>query len=270
MGLGLVLFVIWMVWGNMSIAETYFTISDENVPESFDGFKIAHLSDIHDRYLIQALTQPLESEKPDVIVITGDLLDSDEPDIEQAIELVEHLQNIAPVYFVTGNHEAWSGKYELLEEGLVEAGVHILDNDKIELERDNEKIALMGVQDPSFEVGSKLLAEEGAVVETTLQTLSDDSDTYRILLSHRPELFDVYLRNNIDLVLSGHAHGGQFRLPFIGGLIAPDQGLFPDYTAGVYEDGGTHMIVSKGLGNSIIPIRFNNRAEIIFIELKSE
>ena len=268
--LGVLLFIIWIIWGNLSIAKTHFIISDEKLPESFDGFKIAHLSDIHDRDLKQALTPLIEDENPNIIVITGDLIDSIEPDIEQAVELVEHLQTIAPVYFVTGNHEAWSGKYNLLEEQLLEVGMHILDNSVIELERDNEKIVLTGVQDPSFVAESQLLYEQESIVETTIQTLSDDSDAYQILLSHRPELFDVYVRNNIDLVLSGHAHGGQFRLPFIGGLIAPNQGFFPTYTAGAYEEDNTRMVVSKGLGNSIIPIRFNNRAELIFIELQSE
>ena len=268
--IGIVLFLVWMVWGNLSIAETHFTLSDEKVPEAFAGFKIAHLSDIHDRNINKALRQPLEDVKPDIIVITGDLIDSREPDIEQAVALVESLQEFAPVYFVTGNHEAWSGKYKSLEEGLLEAGVTILANDSIELERDTEMIRLLGVEDPSFKIGSNLLNEEAAVVETTIRDLSDGADTFSILLSHRPELFDMYRQNNIDLVLSGHAHGGQFRLPLIGGLIAPDQGLFPEYTAGIYEEEGTRMIVSKGLGNSMIPIRFNNHAEIIFIELQSK
>ena len=268
--IGIVLFLVWMVWGNLSIAETHFTLSDEKVPEAFAGFKIAHLSDIHDRNINKALRQPLEDVKPDIIVITGDLIDSREPDIEQAVALVESLQEYAPVYFVTGNHEAWSGKYKSLEEGLLEAGVTILANDSIELERDTEMIRLLGVEDPSFKIGSNLLNEEAAVVETTIRNISDGAGTFSILLSHRPELFDVYRRNNIDLILSGHAHGGQFRLPLIGGLIAPNQGLFPEYTAGIYEEVGTRMIVSKGLGNSMIPIRFNNHAEIIFIELQSK
>lgn len=93
------------------------------------------------------------------------------------------------------------------------------------------------------------------------------TDAYCILLSHRPEAFEVYAGENIDLVLSGHAHGGQFRLPFIGGMVAPNQGLFPKYDAGVYTQGNTTMVVSRGIGNSIIPIRFNNRPEIVSVEL---
>ena len=103
-------------------------------------------------------------------------------------------------------------------------------------------------------------------METKLSQLNID-DGFAILLSHRPEHFNVYQRKNIDLVLSGHAHGGQFRLPFLGGVIAPDQRLFPRYDAGAYTENGTTMVVSRGIGNSIIPLRINNRPEIVIIEL---
>ncbi len=97
----------------------------------------------------------------------------------------------------------------------------------------------------------------------------DDESRYTILLSHRPELFETYLDSGIDLVFSGHAHGGQFRLPFIGGLVAPNQGLFPKYDSGLYTDGGTSMVVSRGIGNSIIPFRFHNCPEIVLVELNT-
>ena len=90
---------------------------------------------------------------------------------------------------------------------------------------------------------------------------------YVVLLSHRPELFNSYVENNVDLVFSGHAHGGQFRIPFIGGIVAPNQGVFPKYDAGIFTEGNTNMVVSKGVGNSIIPFRVNNRPEVILIEL---
>ena len=107
------------------------------------------------------------------------------------------------------------------------------------------------------------------MVSTKLNTLMEQETAYAILLSHRPELFETYAACGVDLVLSGHAHGGQFRLPFIGGLIAPNQGLFPKYDAGLFTDGNTNMIVSRGIGNSIIPIRFNNRPEIVLLELRA-
>lgn len=107
-------------------------------------------------------------------------------------------------------------------------------------------------------------------METHLQELMNESYSFTLLLSHRPELFEIYVNNEVDLVLSGHAHGGQFRLPFVGGLVAPNQGLFPKYDAGLYTEENTNMIVSRGIGNSILPFRFNNRPEVILIELQSE
>ena len=108
------------------------------------------------------------------------------------------------------------------------------------------------------------------MIRTKLDRLADPEGGYTILLSHRPELFDVYAASQIDLVFSGHAHGGQFRLPWIGGLVAPNQGLFPQYDAGLYTSGNTQMFVSRGIGNSIIPLRFNNRPEIVLAELISK
>ena len=107
-------------------------------------------------------------------------------------------------------------------------------------------------------------------MSSKLKELHTDGDEFTILLSHRPELFDTYVDHDIDLVLSGHAHGGQFRLPFIGGLVAPNQGLFPEYDAGLYTEGSTNMLVSRGVGNSIFPFRINNRPEVILIELQAE
>ena len=124
----------------------------------------------------------------------------------------------------------------------------------------------MGIKDPDFYDATesdtrKILTKE---VITEFEYTEED---FTLLLSHRPELFDVYTEAGLDLILTGHAHGGQFRLPFIGGLAAPNQGLFPKYDAGVFSENDTHMVVSRGIGNSIIPLRFNNPPEIVVVKL---
>ena len=151
---------------------------------------------------------------------------------------------------------------------MVSAGVIILDDAQNEINIEGETITLIGVNDPSFQT-DYLFGDSETVMCSKLTELHTDGDEFTILLSHRPELFDTYADYNIDLVLSGHAHGGQFRLPFIGGIVAPNQGLFPEYDAGIYTNGGTNMIVSRGIGNSILPLRINNRPEVILIELNS-
>ena len=106
-------------------------------------------------------------------------------------------------------------------------------------------------------------------MKQTLSGLTWDGDSYTVLLSHRPELLEAYADSGVDLVFSGHAHGGQFRLPFVGGIVAPNQGLFPEYDSGLYTEKGATMLVSRGIGNGILPIRFNNRPEVILAELRS-
>ena len=153
---------------------------------------------------------------------------------------------------------------------LENTGVVVLEDRAMQLEYNGDDITLIGLSDPSFTLKGDMFGEVPAMVDTKLRGLIGDKDNYTILLSHRPELFEAYVNCGVDLVLSGHAHGGQFRLPFIGGLVAPNQGLFPKYDAGLYTKGDTNMIVCRGLGNSIIPIRFNNRPEIVLLELIAE
>lgn len=170
----------------------------------------------------------------------------------------------------TGNHEASLSQYDELKAELENTGVVVLEDKAMQLEYNGDDITLIGLSDPSFTLKGDMFGEVPAMVDTKLRGLIGDKDNYTILLSHRPELFEAYVNCGVDLVLSGHAHGGQFRLPFIGGLVAPNQGLFPKYDAGLYTKGDTNMIVCRGLGNSIIPIRFNNRPEIVLLELIAE
>lgn len=263
----LLILVIWTVWGNVTVGVTRFTVSSGRIPASFDGFRIALISDVHDARFGEnnrRLIELIEKEKPDVIAITGDLVDSNRTDIDAAEDLVRRLNAIAPCYYVTGNHEAYIKEYPVLEQKLLSAEVIVLHNESAEITRNGETVRVAGLEDPAF---SDISLSAESILGARLKSM-DLTDDYCILLSHRPEAFPAYVSENVDLVLSGHAHGGQFRLPFIGGLVAPGQGLFPKYDAGQYEEGRTVMIVSRGIGNSIIPVRFNNRPEIVMVELR--
>ena len=267
--LALLSLVAWIVWGNTALQLNTITVSSSRLPQAFDGYRIAQVSDLHNAQMGEdnwRLRSELRAAKPDIIVITGDLVDSRKTDIDIALEFVKVAVRIAPCYYVTGNHEARLPEYEALRTGLQRLGVVVLEDEEILLKRRMQTIALLGVSDPSFET-DYLFGDAAAVMDSKLQSLRQDEHTYTVLLSHRPELFEVYVSCGVDLALTGHAHGGQFRLPFIGGLAAPNQGLFPKYDAGLYTEGDTNMIVSRGIGNSVFPFRFNNRPEVVLIQL---
>ena len=262
---------IWILWSNTTLEVNEYEIVSDRIPQGFDGFRIAQVSDLHNKDFGEGYGQLLTllSEiNPDIIVVTGDLIDSRQTDLDVALEFAWQAGKIARVYYVSGNHEARVPEYEDLKIGLVKAGVVILENQKVQITREGERITLMGIDDPSFQE-DYLFGDSESVARQAIEDLQNESDGYTILLSHRPELFDLYVDTEMDLVFSGHAHGGQFRLPFVGGLVAPNQGFFPKYDAGQFTKENTTMIVSRGVGNSIIPIRFNNRPEIIVIEFKN-
>ncbi len=267
----LIIFAVYALWADKALTTRAFEIKSNRIPSSFDGFCIAHVSDLHNAAFgkdNEKLLKELEALSPDIIAVTGDSVDSRRTDIDIAADFFEKAVEIAPVYYVTGNHEARIDSYPELEARLKEIGVIYAEDKLIPLEREGEKISLCGIADPRFSA-DYLLDEEKYVVERSLDALGDPED-FTVLLSHRPEFFDLYAKHGFDLVLSGHAHGGQFRLPLVGGIIAPGQGLFPEFDSGLYEEGNTKMLVSRGLGNSIIPLRLLNRPEIISVILKSE
>ena len=268
----LICLTIWTLWGNTALEINEYEILSDRIPQGFDGFRIAQVSDLHNAEFGEGnwkLIKMLSQTDPDIIVLTGDLIDSRRTDLDLALDFAWQAGKIARVYYVSGNHEARVPEYEDLKIGLVKAGVVILENQKVQITREGESITLMGIDDPSFQE-NYLFGDAEGVAKQAISDLQDASDGYTILLSHRPELFDTYVDSGVDLVFSGHAHGGQFRLPFVGGLAAPNQGFFPKYDAGQFTEENTTMIVSSGVGNSIIPIRFNNRPEIVVAQLKSQ
>lgn len=251
---------LWGSYENKALEMNAFPVNCHALPEAFDGFVIAQISDLHNAQFGENnrdLLRLLSDTKPDLIVITGDLVDSRHTDEDSAVAFAKEVSSVAPCYYVTGNHEAWLSHYSTLETRLTEAGITVLRNSALSLDRDGQSIVLAGVDDPAFFGEVRFLQK--------LEDLSPEN--FCILLSHRPEYFDYYCQAGFDLVLSGHAHGGQFRIPFLGGLVAPGQGFFPEYDGGIYTSGTTTMAVSRGLGNSILPIRLNNPPEILLITL---
>ncbi len=264
----LLLLTIWTIWGNKAIETNHYTIISEKIGSDFDSYRIAQVSDLHNNKLgkdNEKLISTLKNTQPDIIAVTGDLIDSRNTNVEIAVDFMKKAVEIAPCYYINGNHEARvPNEYTTLKESLSDLGVIILENECVNLSINDDTINLIGVSDPDFQ------SEVSSIyIDSTIGGL-DYSDGFTILLSHRPELFDVYAKNNIDLTLTGHAHGGQFRLPFVGGLFAPHQGVFPKYDSGLFTKNETNMIVSRGIGNSIFPFRFNNRPEIVVVELKTE
>ncbi|MFK4427485.1 MULTISPECIES: metallophosphoesterase [Bacillus] len=260
---------IFLYLQNNLISITEVKITSSKIPSSFKGYKILQISDLHNKKFgdnQDVLIQKVKSINPDIITITGDLIDSKSYDAEISMQVIRELVKEYPVYFVTGNHEKWSGKYNSLEKKLKKQHVTVLRNEHVIIQKGGHEINLLGIDDPEFNTGD---IDEGSIVKDAIvkAKIETQPDRYNVLLSHRPEFLEEYAEEKVDLVLSGHAHGGQVRLPFIGGLVAPNQGILPKYTAGLYEQQNTSMIVSRGLGNSIIPQRVFNRPEIVVVQL---
>lgn len=261
-------------WANARVWNARVEIRDEKIPAAFDGFVLCQVSDVHNEARGEgnaALLRALREAAPDLICITGDFLDSRRTDLDFALELAGQLAEIAPAVYATGNHEARRMDLSALEAGLAALGVQVLRDDWMPLARGGEEIALLGLDDPGFSAGEDWTLAEG--LDQTQARLSallaQAGDRFSLVLSHRPELLPAYADAGADLVLSGHAHGGQVRLPGIGGLFAPGQGILPRLTSGVHARGETRLVVSRGLGNSSFPLRVFNPPEIVTVTLRA-
>lgn len=242
-----------------------YEVNSKKLPESFDGFKIVQLSDLHGAEFGEdgmELVEKVKELEPDIIALTGDFV-TDEGDLAAVKKLAGRLTELCPVYFVSGNHEFGSGLAVKVRNILERAGVKYLSNEYLTISRGEDEILLGGVEDP-LAYADMLSPDELA------QKMNDAApDAFKILLGHRNYWMTEYPELPVDLIFCGHAHGGLIRIPGVGGLIGTDRRLFPDFDAGEYNNGRYTLIVSRGLGNSVPIPRVFNRPEIVCVELSS-
>ena len=242
-----------------------YEVNSKKLPESFDGFKIVQLSDLHGAEFGEdgmGLVEKVKELEPDIIALTGDFV-TDEGDLAAVKKLAGWLTELCPVYFVSGNHEFGSGLAVKVRNILERAGVKYLSNEYLTISRGEDEILLGGVEDP-LAYADMLSPDELA------QKMNDAApDAFKILLGHRNYWMTEYPELPVDLIFCGHAHGGLIRIPGVGGLIGTDRRLFPDFDAGEYNNGRYTLIVSRGLGNSVSIPRIFNRPEIVCVELSS-
>lgn len=279
--------VVWNIYWNGNIVVHTYVSSSEDIPKEFHGYRIVQLTDIHSvrkEDQGQLIYEKTASQKPDIICITGDLVDSkyyaDHGVSGEVLtlDLMKKLVELAPTYFVYGNHEMIlldDPERNAFKVALEEIGVHIINNKvtAVSLENSEEKIYIAGIQDPSTLYKDPKYAYYDTNAER-MEAMLDDvmegrtAKEFVLLLSHRPEYLELYDQYEVDVCLSGHAHGGQFRIPFVGGVYAPGQGFCPKFTVGVYETEDLEMYVGTGIGNSVIPVRVFNSPEILTIILE--
>ena len=256
------LIIIFCLYSNYHLVVTQYEYVNSNIPENLDGYRIVQISDLHNQLFglnQKYLIEKIKEQEPDIIVVTGDVVDNSHTSYKIAELFFKGAINIAPTFFISGNHEKWlseknEDKYNCFIKDIEDMGVVYLDDKAVKV----NGLQLFGVADASLgSEFSQLFSEE-----------AKDDDSVDILLAHEPGVINYYSESGVDLVLTGHNHGGQIRIPGKGGLISADFEFFPRYDAGMFTEGKTTMIISRGLGNSVLPVRINNYPEIVTVILK--
>lgn len=255
-----VLLLIFIILGlNNSVVVTEYSIHNSNIKNPFKVVLIAdtHSCDYGANH--EEIIDKLEDIKPDLIFLSGDIIDDDLP-MDRGFSLVENIAKRFPSYYVTGNHEIWSEKYEYIKKTIASFGVRVLSGDVANLNLNGTFINIFGIDDP--DIGEEIYNNECKIIKKA------EKGELNFLLAHRPERAFDYIDMGVDYVFSGHAHGGQWHIPFLleGGLFAPNQGFLPKYTKGIYQVGKLQMIVSRGLNRESTRVpRFYNPPEIVVI-----
>lgn len=243
-----------------------------------EDINIIHLSDLHSKEFGKnniKLQKRIFALKPDIIFLTGDIIDSNLKNIDKIIAFIGRLQESCPVVYIPGNNETRTHMLDFIMKSLKELGVYALSNEILTLTIKNQELNILGLCEYLIRTNKtgfeKILDTYHYDGYKTLLSSLENMNGYKILLSHYPEKFSLkgdYSDYNFDLMLSGHAHGGQFILPVVGGLFAPGQGIRPKFYAGLYKGNKNNLVVSRGLGNSGFPLRLFNRPDIVHITLK--
>ncbi|MCW3490032.1 metallophosphoesterase [Dethiobacter alkaliphilus] len=256
-GLGLAILLITMVTKAHVVTVKHYEVAIEELPPAFDGLRVLHVTDLHSKKYgdkQKGLADLLGKEEYDLVAVTGDIVDMRNRSLEPATKFIELLGD-KPVFFVPGNHEVKTGIE--FREKLDELEVTRLENRALKFQYGGQHIWLVGVNDPH---------EDWDKLVDALSEVIDGSP--RVLLAHSPTIFEQAVEQEIDLVLAGHTHGGQIRLPFLGVLFISGQGLFPRYVYGEYMEGKTTMIVNSGIGETVFNIRLETKPEVVIVTLR--
>lgn len=268
-----VLFFVRLYIDHNLLRKTFYEIVSAKIPKEFDGYKILQLSDLHSKDFNGDLLIKINEEKPDIIVMTGDMVSSNHVDYSVFFDLAQQLVKKYEVYYIKGNHEGRleSKKYEIIDSVLKSYGIKVLDNEKVILEKEHGHINLYGMWCNQRYYSRADEDKEYVVKEKTVTKLLGNSnkEEYNILLMHTPTYFPAYEKWGADLTLSGHVHAGLVRIPCFGGVFSPDRKLFPKYCYGKYEINDSKLIISAGLSRGETGFRLFNRPEIVIITLRS-
>lgn len=279
----LVLSILFIFWQNNCLEVSKYLLEYDDLPDSFNGYRIIQISDMHGKTFgsqNSRLSKRIKSMKPDILIATGDMMSSTVNDGKAFLNFLDEYDQFSPVYMCLGNHEQiarWlidknrKVDYDDFIKGVKNRGVKVLDNDKIKIVREGSTITLEGLTPELYHYSSKevnsedksLLLKKSYIDEV----IGKPNAGFNILMAHNPAYFHEYVSWGADLILSGHVHGGVIQVPFKGGLLSPERVFFPEFDAGLFEEGPSKMVVNRGLGYSVINFRLFNRPEISFIEL---
>ncbi len=281
----LVFIALFLYWQNNSLDISRYALTYEELPVGFNHYRIVQISDMHGKTFGQensTLAKKIKDLKPDILIASGDMISSTVDDGKAFLDFLDQFDGACPVYMSMGNHEQiarWlvdeirNTDYLKFIEEVKKRGVHLLDNHKERLEKDGDTIALYGLTIELYHYSRRDLDPEDKsyyLKKSFIDEALEKPEEFTLLMAHNPAYFKEYTAWGADLILSGHVHGGVIQVPFKGGLLSPERVFFPEYDAGLFEEGSSKMVVNRGLGYSVINFRLFNRPEISLIELNKK